>query len=144
MLNALNGSMGDETVEDGTTLREFLNNKGVTNMAICLVRVNREELEMDYFLQQEDYIAISPRNIEAAAPTCEIRKLRKYLRHLGWVPEAGTVGDHENWRSPNDVVLQLNPDKQDSKVVDYASHRKCAMILGMNWQTLYENVARHG
>lgn len=104
----------------------------------------RESVEMNYLIKPDDYVSITPCNIEASAPTCELRKLRKYLRHLEWVQEAGTVGDHENWRSPNGLLLQLNPNKRDSKVADFASHKKCAEILGVKQHILYETVARHG
>lgn len=125
----LEGSAADETIESGTTSGDFLTTHEVTDMS--------------HLLEPDDIVSFTPRNVEASAPTCELRKLRRHLRHLGWVQEDGTVGDHENWRSPGNLLLQLNPDKQDSKVADLASHKKCAAILGISSHTLYETVARH-
>lgn len=97
----------------------------------------RETVETDDLLKPDDCVSITPRNIEAAAPTPLLRKTRTYLLKQGFTQEAGTGGDHENWRSPQGAPLKLNPDNKDKKVLDLASFKACATLLNTNINDLY-------
>lgn len=100
----------------------------------------RETVEKGYLLKPGESVSFTPRNIEAAVPTPLIRKTKRYLLKREFVQEAGTGGDHENWRSPQGAPLKLNPDNHDRKVLDWPSFEDCAKLLGTNTHDLYIDI----
>lgn len=97
----------------------------------------RKTVEADYLLKSEDIVSFTPRNVEAAVHTPSIRKTKKYLIKQGFMQEAGTGGDHQNWRSPQGAPLKFNPDNHDNKVLDWPSFEDYAKLLDTSTHDLY-------
>lgn len=64
--NAGGGEANYKEVADGTTLSQFLALEGVENLGKMTVRVNRENVGMDYVLKADNRVVVTPKNIEGA------------------------------------------------------------------------------